>query len=571
MKNLSVRNKIALALAASLFLVFGAVVLVNSYLQKRSLNAVYDGCDQALDWVVMSHVEGLLASGDEHKLEPIAAEFLARGVAREVTVVDATGRIAYSSESSASAGESDDPVWKRLFAERLDIGFDTTVNNEQVRVTYRLLRSDGAADNKADNQILGGLKTVRSRQAVVDASRNSVALNTIIGCASILVLIVGLVFILSLTIFQPLERVSKSLNEASRGDVDRDIEVRREDEIGALMASIRDLINYIRVFAWAAQRIADGDLTMEIEPKSEQDVLGHTFRKMIANLNGVTDRLASSAEQLVSAAGQISSTSEQMSHGARHQADQVSQISSAIEQMTATIVESSKNTTHISDVSRQTSQTAEAGGDVVGQTVHGMEQIAQIVTDSAASIAQLSQSAEKINAIVATISDIADQTNLLSLNAAIEAARAGDQGRGFAVVADEVRKLADKSSTAAREITDMTREIQDKTQAAVESMETGIAEVNRGREMADAAGTSLNEIVRMVRNVADLIQQIVTSASEQSVTAGEIAKSVDHVAGITRETATGAEQSSSAAEEMSRQAEGLRKVVAQFKRKEQKV
>ena len=102
-------------------------------------------------------------------------------------------------------------------------------------------------------------------------------------------------------------------------------------------------------------------------------------------------------------------------------------------------------------------------------------------------------------------------------------------------------------------------------------METGIAEVNRGREMADAAGTSLNEIVRMVRNVADLIQQIVTSASEQSVTAGEIAKSVDHVAGITRETATGAEQSSSAAEEMSRQAEGLRKVVAQFKRKEQKV
>ncbi|MDH4158409.1 MAG: methyl-accepting chemotaxis protein, partial [candidate division Zixibacteria bacterium] len=400
-----------------------------------------------------------MTNGDEHKLEPVAAEFLARGVVREVTVVDAAGRVAYSSETSIAAGEPDNSVWKKLLAERQGIGFDTTINGEQVRVTYRLLRSDGAADGTGDDRILGGLKTVRSRQAVVHASHNSAAFNIIIGCASILVLIVGLVFILSHLIFQPLARVSRNLDEASRGDVDRDIEVRRQDEIGALLTSIRDLINYIRVFAWAAQRIADGDLTMEIEPKSEQDVLGRTFRKMIANLNGVTSRLASNAERLVSAAGQISSTAEQMSHGARHQADQVSQISSAIEQMTATIVESSKNTTHISDVSRQTSQTAEAGGEVVGQTVHGMEQIAQIVTESARSIGQLSQSAEKINTIVATISDIADQTNLLSLNAAIEAARAGDQGRGFAVVADEVRKLADKSSTAAREITDMTREI----------------------------------------------------------------------------------------------------------------
>ncbi|HKK20007.1 MAG TPA: methyl-accepting chemotaxis protein, partial [candidate division Zixibacteria bacterium] len=201
----------------------------------------------------------------------------------------------------------------------------------------------------------------------------------------------------------------------------------------------------------------------------------------------------------------------------------------------------------------------------VGDTINGMQRIADVVRISADSIGKLAKSADQIGEIISVIDDIADQTNLLALNAAIEAARAGEQGRGFAVVADEVRKLAERTGKATGEITDMIKGIQGETTEAVQSMESGISEVDNGRQLADSAGGSLTEIVSMSQRVMDMVQQIATATEEQSSAAEQISRNIEHISSVTKETATGAEQSAAAAEELNRQAEGMKQMVAQFK------
>ena len=309
-----------------------------------------------------------------------------------------------------------------------------------------------------------------------------------------------------------------------------------------------------------------GTLVKAIEETLENKTkIGTSMEKMSTNLTGMVRKLGENATQLVSAATEIASTSEQMSRGSNDQAQQVAQVSTAVEEMSATIVESSKNAGEATDTSKSASDTATSGGQIVNETIQGMQKIADVVRQSAESIGKLAKSADQIGEIVGVIDDIADQTNLLALNAAIEAARAGEQGRGFAVVADEVRKLAERTGKATGEITEMIKGIQSETEEAVQSMETGVQEVDKGRELADKAGTSLTEIVNMSQRVMDMIQQIATATEEQSTAAEQISKNVENVASVTKETATGAEQAAAAAEQLNKNAESLQQIVAQFK------
>ena len=363
----------------------------------------------------------------------------------------------------------------------------------------------------------------------------------------------------------PISNIALVAKEISLGEVDHDITIESKDEIGMLAAAFRKLIEYMKELGIAAKRIADNDLTVVVEPKSDKDALGQSFRTMVMNLTSMIRQLAENATQLVTTANQIATSSEEMSRGSQDQAEQVNQVSAAIEQMTSTILESSKSAGEATDVSRGASDTATSGGQIVSDTIHGMQKIASVVRESAQSIGKLAKSADQIGKITAVIDDIADQTNLLALNAAIEAARAGEQGRGFAVVADEVRRLADRTSKATSEINEMIKGIQEQTSEAVQSMETGIQEVDRGRELADRAGNSLNQIVTMSQRVMDMIQQIATASEEKSTAAEQISKTIEHVSAVTRETAGGAEQSAAAAEQLNRQAENLQSMVARFK------
>ncbi len=405
-------------------------------------------------------------------------------------------------------------------------------------------------------------------KAASDESHATIASTiTIMIVLSVLGLVVGALaaFIITKGITKPIGQISAVAEEIAIGDVQQDIDIHSKDEIGVLADSFRKLVEYMKDLSSVAERIAEKDLTAEVTVKSEKDALGNAFKTMSGNLIGMIRQLNENAGQLVSAATEIASSSEQMSRGANDQSQQMTQISTAVEEMSATIVESSRNAGEATDASKHASENATTGGEIVSETIQGMQRITDVVRESAESIGKLAASADQIGEIIGVIDDIADQTNLLALNAAIEAARAGEQGRGFAVVADEVRKLAERTGKATGEITDMIKGIQSETKDAVGSMETGITEVDQGRDLADKAGSSLNEIVSVSQRVMDMIQQIATAAEEQSVAAEQISKNVENVAAITKETATGAEQSAAASEELNRQAEGMQNMVTQFR------
>jgi len=418
--------------------------------------------------------------------------------------------------------------------------------------------------------VIGDLTKYYAEAAAASADETEQTIGSSISVMLILsglavLLGLGAAFLITRGIARPTSRIAEAAEAISQGDVDQQIELHSRDEIGQLAEAFRRLIAYMKELASGARAIADNDLTLHVEPKSELDTLGVAFKTMRANLTTMVRQLDDNATQLVSAATEVASSSEQMSRGSKDQTDQMAQISTAIEEMTATIVESSKNAGEAAQNSSAAADTAGTGGQVVSETIKGMQKIAGVVRESAESIGKLAKSADQIGEIIGVIDDIADQTNLLALNAAIEAARAGEQGRGFAVVADEVRKLAERTGKATGEITGMIKGIQDETTEAVRSMETGIQEVDAGRTLADKAGNSLNEIVTMSQRVQDMIQQIATATEEQSSAAEQISKNVENVTSIARESATGAQQSAAAAEELSRQAEELKKMVARFK------
>ncbi|PWB75291.1 hypothetical protein C3F09_02720 [candidate division GN15 bacterium] len=418
--------------------------------------------------------------------------------------------------------------------------------------------------NDSERRVLGYVEIDFSKQFLKQRAGSTTMLALLIALVSV----GGTLWLgihLGNRIGRPISQLVTIAEAVSVGDIRQNINISSNDEVGALADSFRRLVDYMKHLAAASERMAANDLTVDVQPKSEADVLGNSFKSMTANLSTMIRRLAASARELGSAATEIASSSEQMSQGAKNQADQVNQVSTAVEEMTATILESSRNAGEASTTAKGAANTAISGGRVVNDTIQGMQNIAGVVRQSAESITKLAHSADQIGEIISVIDDIADQTNLLALNAAIEAARAGEQGRGFAVVADEVRKLAERTSKATGEITEMIKGIQRQTEDAVNSMEAGIQEVDKGRTSADKAGSSLNEIVTMAQRVTEMITQMATAAEEQSSAAEQISKNIEHISSVTKETANGARQSASAAEQLNRQADGLQQIVSRFK------
>jgi methyl-accepting chemotaxis protein len=269
--------------------------------------------------------------------------------------------------------------------------------------------------------------------------------------------------------------------------------------------------------------------------------------------------------QVASASEELSASATLQAQGADTQKDHTTQVASAMQEMAATVQEVSENSHKAAEASRSAAQAARQGGEVVQEALASMRSIADSTRKVAARVVELGKGSQQIGKIIAVIDDIADQTNLLALNAAIEAARAGEQGRGFAVVADEVRKLAERTTKATNEIAGMIESIQVETKNAVQAMEQGNLEVEKGVQKTSASGAALDEIIKLAENVGDMISQIATAATEQSATTEQINSNIAQISSTAQESSVAAEETAKACTDLSGRALDLQNIVTQFK------
>ncbi|KAF0142380.1 MAG: methyl-accepting chemotaxis protein [Stygiobacter sp.] len=478
----------------------------------------------------------------------------------------------------------------------------------------------------------------------------------ILGLLVALAIAFGIGYSMSKLLTKPINNLQLAAKRVAMGDVDFNLEITSRDEFGDLQKSFWEMICNIKEKAEVADKIALGDMNVEIKLHSEKDVLSKSmqklkdtlkdlvdelnlltqaaregkltargnyqkyeggFREIVAGMNATLDEvltpinegslvlakmasgdlsirmegvykgdhkiMLNSINQLgeslssvltevrqavqatASASSQISSSTEEMAAGSQEQSSQTAEVASAVEEMTHTIYETTKNTSMAAETAKYAGSKAAEGGKVVDETIKGMVRIADVVNRSAQTVETLGSSSNQIGEIIQVIEDIADQTNLLALNAAIEAARAGEQGRGFAVVADEVRKLAERTTKATKEIATMIKQIQKDTSEAVGSMKLGKTEVEKGKTLAEKAGVSLSEIIEGADKVLDIITQVAAASEEQTSAAEEISKSIDGINSVTREAAAGIHEIAKATEDLSRLTIRLQDLTNKFK------
>lgn len=333
---------------------------------------------------------------------------------------------------------------------------------------------------------------------------------------------------------------------------------------GAIASSISQPVQRL---AAAARDVAEGNIRT-IAADSRRDEIGElsaSFVTMVENLRTMIGSMTETSSQVASAATQLNSTAEQIATGTEEVASQAATVATASEEMAATSNDIAGNSLRASDGSQLANEAAMNGVKVVEKTIQVMGQIAARVTDAARTVESLGARSDQIGEIIGTIEDIADQTNLLALNAAIEAARAGEQGRGFAVVADEVRALAERTTRATREISEMIKSIQAETKGAVAAMEQGVSEVEAGTVEAGKSSDALRKILDEVNAVMVQVSQIATAAEEQTATTNEISNNIMQITEVVQETAKGTQDSAAAANQLARLAENLQGLAQQFK------
>jgi methyl-accepting chemotaxis protein len=314
------------------------------------------------------------------------------------------------------------------------------------------------------------------------------------------------------------------------------------------------------------RKIADGDLTMRIDANgSRQGSLAVAIGVMVEKLQTVLALMRSTADKVASASHELSGSADQLAKGSGNQMEKAQQTAVASEEMTRTITGVARNSASIADASHETATVAKNGETVVNSSVREVKQIACMVAESAGRIKELGERSRHIGDIVGVINDIADQTNLLALNAAIEAARAGEQGRGFAVVADEVKKLAEKTASSTNEIGGMIQAIRDDVTTAVASMDEVALKVEAGVALSEKGGDSLTSIVAAAESLDAMVQSIAAATEQMAATSEQIARDTETVRGVAGEAVSSTQQVLRVAKGLAADATEMQEIVGQFK------
>jgi methyl-accepting chemotaxis protein len=359
-------------------------------------------------------------------------------------------------------------------------------------------------------------------------------------------------------------RLGRAAAGIAAGDVDQRIDFRSKDEIGQLADSFRAMVAYLRRMAGAANGIAQGDLTREVQPQSPHDALGVAFASMVTNLRGLTTELQTAARDLATASNEIRVAVSQQTSGAAEQSAAITQTTATVDEVKASADQASGLAVVVSDTAQEANRVAVGGVEAVGKATVGMGTIREQVQSIADNILALSEQSQQIGEIIATVNDLADQSNLLALNAAIEAARAGEQGKGFAVVAAEIRALAEQSKGATAQVRTLLSDIQRATNSAVLATEQGTSGVDHGVQLTEQTGQTIDELAGVIQDTARSAQQIAAAVRQHSVGMEQIASAMANISQVTSQSLAATTNTQQAAEHLADLAGRLDGLVARY-------
>ncbi|HXM96234.1 MAG TPA: methyl-accepting chemotaxis protein [Candidatus Dormibacteraeota bacterium] len=495
--------------------------------------------------------------------------------------------------------ESSETSWvdnfaKPLLAKRhqVDSG-DSTVADLQIFYLQKdpasWLTKSSAVLDRTNQEITKSLE--ETSHSAARASSVSIAVTT---GGTLFALLLGLVvaFYTARSITEPLNHLITVAGEiGDSGDLDQSIDIHRHDEIGALATTFNNMVAYLKEMATVSMAVAEGDLTIEVEPRSKRDTLGNAFLRMSHGLRdlvrttrdsagqvsagsnqvaGAADESAKVSVQASSAIEEVTSTMHEMSINVQNvvkntqvQASSVAETSASIDQMVTSIQRVAETAKVLLDIANRSREEVVTGIKTMEKATDGLNRTNQAIQSSADIINVLGHRADDIGKIIEVIDDLAEQTNLLALNAAIEAARAGEHGLGFAVVADEVRKLAEKSTQSTKEIAELIQSIQREARQAVENMERSTRIVEEGLSLGNDLGSALHKISNVVTEVYKFSQEIGAATNEQSVGSSQIAKATSRLTEITQEINSAVEEQASGAQAVVRAMDKMRELVQQ--------
>ena len=542
------------------------------------------------------NLNNFLLSGDPRDEDKVnrgfteLADIMKQGEAKTTYEFLHTSLIQVESTESSWA----DNFAKPLLAKRhqVDSG-DATVSDLQIFY----LQKDPASWLTKSSAVLDQANT-----DITKARTQSEAAASLANRVSFVIVIVGTLFAIGFGLIMAV-RTAKSITEplqhlitvaqeiGNSGDLDQNIDIHRNDEIGALATTFNNMVAYLKEMASVSMAVAEGDLAIEVAPRSKRDTLGNAFVRMSHGLQeivrstrdsasqvsagsnqvaGAADESAKVSVQASSAIEEVTSTMHEMSINVQNvvkntqvQASSVAETSASIDQMVTSIQRVADTAKVLLDIANRSREEVVTGIQTMEKTTDGLNRTNRAIQSSAEIINILGHRADDIGKIIEVIDDLAEQTNLLALNAAIEAARAGEHGLGFAVVADEVRKLAEKSTQSTKEIADLIQSIQREARQAVENMEHSTRIVEEGLSLGNDLGSALHKISDVVTEVYKFSQEIGAATNEQSVGSSQIAKATNRLTEITQEISSAVEEQASGAQAVVRAMDKMRELVQQ--------
>jgi methyl-accepting chemotaxis protein len=589
-------------LAVILFLfVINIFTVIRQYATRAAVSATLSDV-QTIENIRYKMIENRLSLGnyllsgdlrDEEKTTKGINELQEMLKQEESKANDASLRSSLSQVEENERGWADDFA-KEMIAKRhsVDSG-DTTVSDLQI---FYLQHDPASWINRSSSFLDQASQAVH--QAQDDSNASSASALMISTIMMTLGTLLGLMFggyvayRTAKSIKDPLSHLIEVAHKiGTSGDLDQTIDIHRDDEVGQLAENFNNMIVHLKEMAGVSAAIAEGQLFVTVQPRSQQDTMAKAFARMTQGLRELVRQVRDSASQVASGAGQMASASDEsakvsvqaasaidevtstmheMSVNVQNvvkntqvQASSVAETSSSIDQMVTSIQRVADTAKMLVDISHRSREEARTGMATMDKATEGLNRTSHAIQASAEIIDVLGRRADDIGKIIEVIDDLAEQTNLLALNAAIEAARAGEHGLGFAVVAEEVRKLAEKSTQSTKEISELIQGIQKEAREAVENMDKSTSMVQEGLVLNKDLSLALDKISDVVSEVYKFSQEIGQATMEQSSGSAQIAKATNRLTEITQEITSSVEEQASGAQAVVRSMERMRELVQQ--------